>query len=94
MPFKTGWKINVVNIEIISRLTKHHSKQLWITAYVVNVLTIHSFLLYTRLNHHWNPFAFFSVDQFPLYESFNSKQPIPRNSQPFRNIASQKKSYR
>jgi len=50
MPFKTGWKINVVNIEIISRLTKHHSKQLWITAYIVNVLTIHSFFLYALRN--------------------------------------------
>jgi len=35
----TGW-INVVNIQIISRLTKHHSKQLWITARLVNLLTI------------------------------------------------------
>jgi len=41
----TGWRINVVNIQIISGLTKHHSKQLWKTVYVVNVLTIHSLLL-------------------------------------------------
>jgi len=40
----TGWRINVINIQIISGLTKHHSKQLWKTVPVVNVLTIHSLL--------------------------------------------------
>ena len=32
--------INVANIQIISSVTKHHSKQLWISACTVNVLTI------------------------------------------------------
>jgi hypothetical protein len=33
------WGINVVNIQIISALTKHHSKHMWKTASSANVLT-------------------------------------------------------
>jgi len=58
----TGWRINVVNIQIISGLTKHHSKQLWKTVYVVNVLTIHSILGagYSLLCYWLFPFASYS----------------------------------
>jgi putative oxidoreductase len=52
------WWINDANIQIISGQTKHHSKQVWISAYMDDLLTFRSFLTFHKI-------IFIFIKQFP-----------------------------